>query len=41
MTLGAVMVVMRPHAWWIVIPAVAGGAVLGVVLIVLRRFRTR
>jgi len=40
-TLGAVMTVMRPHAWWIFIPAVAGGTVLAVVLIVLRRFRTR
>lgn len=35
--LGVIVAIARPNAWWIFVPALAGGVLLGVVLIMLRR----
>ena len=39
--LGVIVAVLRPHAWWIFVPAIAGGALLACVLSAVRRVRAR
>ena len=35
--LGVLVTLVRPRAWWIFLPAVCGGVVLGVVMVIIRR----
>jgi hypothetical protein len=35
--LGVLVTLVRPRAWWIFLPAVCGGVVLGIVMVIIRR----
>ena len=35
--LGVLVAVVRPHAWWIVLPALLGGAAIGAAMVIARR----
>jgi hypothetical protein len=39
--LGVLVTLVRPRAWWIFLPAVCGGVVLGVAMVIIRRHGAR